>query len=293
MKNSLLFRVHSILIAAAFCFSTSVSAKSEANELSFEWEIIQKSSCESNNGIVRLNIIGGSAPYKIVIDEYSHIYSRYANTAAIKNSLFYNEADEHLVNDVYFQNEIIVSQLPAGVKVFSVTDVYGGEVTNMIDIPSTVMEVSILETNENKSLEAHFESLIIENDKYVNLDDASFFVELDRLDSVGNYTVSELYDINKAKSLEELMNVLNENPDLNTYHRNKEEKVLRLHLPYKELASKHVLLKNLEKDKTYILKIYPDEYIAGYSGVCMSYTYVFNTNTKQFKTGQSSIVSTK
>ena len=294
MKNSLPHSIRSILMVAVFCVSTVVCASNKTNDaFSFEWEVIQKSSCESNNGIIKINVINGHTPYKIVVDEYSHIYSRYSNTADITNSLFYNEADEHLVNDVFFQDEIIIDQLPAGVKVISVTDVYGGEISNMIDIPSSVMQVSISEKGNSKNLDVQFDSSSISNNYNSNFGSANFHVELNRLDEVGSYTIQEVYNINKSKSLEEFMDLLNEHPDLNSNSRNKEAKILKQNIPYKSLTQKHTLLKDLENDKTYVLKIYPDESITGYSGVCMSYTYVFSTNEDSFKTGESNIVSTK
>lgn len=295
MKTSTKFpRLQSILFAFAFCVSVSIGATDKTNnDFSFEWQIIQKSSCESNNGVIKINITNGHTPYKIVVDEYSHIYSRYSNTHEISNALFYNEADEHLVNDVYYQDEIIINHLPAGVKVVSITDVYGGEVSSMIDIPSTVMQISIAENDNSKSLSALFDSYHVSTDKNLNLESANFYIELNRLDQLGTYTVKEIYEINKAKSMNEFMDLLNENPNLNTYNRNKETKIFKRNVPYQFLISKHTLAENLEENKTYVLKVYPDEAITQHTGVCMSYTYVFNTNSQLFKRGESNIVSSE
>ncbi len=294
MKTLIPLRKHSILFAIAFCVSMTLCAFNKTNEgLSFEWEIIQKSSCESNDGIIKLSVSEGHAPYKIVVDEYSHVYARYSNTADITNALFYNEADEHLVNDVYYQNEIIIDHLPAGVKIISVTDVYGGEATHMIDIPSSVMQVSISGGQQAKSLEALFDSQHVASDKNLNLQNANFYIELDRLDTLGSYSVKEIYEINKAKSLNELMDLLNDRPELNTYYRNKTAKVFKRHVPYQFLTTKHTLYEQLETDKTYILKIYPDESMTDHTGICMSYTYVFNTNDSLFKAGESNMVFSK
>lgn len=294
MKTTLSLCIRSIFLVTMFCVSTTICAFDKTNdEFSFEWEIIQKSSCESNDGIIKINVSNGHSPYKIVVDEYSHIYSRYSNTADIENSLFYNEADEHLVNDVYYQDEILIDHLPAGVKVISVIDVYGGEISNMIDIPSSVMQISVSDDNGSKSLKALFDSHYVSSDTNLNLENAHFNIELNRLDQLGSYSIKEIYDINRAKSLNDFMDLLNENPDLNTYNRNKEVKILKDLVPHQYLSMGHTLLEKLENNKTYILKIYPDEAITDYKGVCMSYTYVFNTNDQLFKTGDSNIVSTK
>ncbi len=281
MKTSLLQSIRNLLLITTFCVSATMSAFNKTNApLSFEWDVLQKSSCESNNGILKISILGGHAPFKVVVDEYSHIYSRYANTADISNALFYNEADEHLVNDVFFQDEIILDYLPAGVKVISVTDVYGGDVSNMVDVPSSVMDISVKNENGSMLLEALFKSSSIPSKQTANLEQSNFYIELNKVDQLGSYSVKEIYEINKARSLESFMDLLNKNPDLNTNHRNVISKVFKRNIPYQFLTEKHILQENLEADKTYLLKIYPDESINGYKGVCMSYTYVFNTSIK-------------